>query len=69
MVADEFKNTYKIADQIRRNIYFIILSKKSIFIFTIVRLFFDEHKISLMRLLNPMASNYGLKEIKGFNNL
>lgn len=65
-LADEFKNTYKVADQILGEyiFYLIFIKEKHISFSLLLDLYFDEHKISLMRLLNPIISNYGFEEIK-----
>ncbi|MGG7035700.1 MAG: hypothetical protein ACI7YS_10995 [Flavobacterium sp.] len=65
-LADEFKSTYKVADQILGEyIFYLVFIKEKYIPFTqLLNLYFDEHKISLMRLLNPIISNYGFEEIK-----
>lgn len=65
-IADEYKNTYKIADQILGEyiFYLIFIKEQHIPFKQLLDLYFDEHKISLMSLLNPIISNYGFNEIK-----
>lgn len=65
-LADEFKSTYKVADQILGEyIFYLVFIKEKYIPFTqLLDLYFDEHKISLMRLLNPIVSNYGFNETK-----
>lgn len=65
-LADEFKNIYKVADQILGEyiFYLIFIKEKHISFIILLDLYFDEHKISLMRLLNPIISNYGFEEVK-----
>lgn len=65
-LADQFKSTYKVADQILGEyiFYLIFIKEKHIPFSLLLDLFIDEHKIALMRLLNPIISNYGFDEIK-----
>jgi len=65
-IADEYKNTYKIADQILGEyiFYLIFIKEQHIPFKQLLDLHFDEHKISLMYLLNPIISNYGFNEVK-----
>ncbi|MBC5836712.1 nSTAND3 domain-containing NTPase [Flavobacterium muglaense] len=67
-IADEYKNTYKIADQILGEyiFYLIFIKEQHIPFKQLLNLYFDERKISLMSLLNPIISNYGFHEIKDF---
>ncbi|GAA4763940.1 MULTISPECIES: hypothetical protein [Flavobacterium] len=65
-LADEFKNTYKIADQILGEyiFYLIFIKEQHIPFSQLLDLHFDERKISLIHLLNPIISNYGFYEVK-----
>ena len=65
-IADEYKNTYKIADQILGEyiFYLIFIKEQHISFKQLLDLHFDDRKISLMNLLNPIISNYGFYEIK-----
>lgn len=65
-IADEYKNTYKIADQILGEyiFYLIFIKEQHISFKQLLILYFDENKISLMSLLNPIISNYGFHEVK-----
>ena len=65
-LADEFQSTYKVADQILGEyiFYLVFIKNKDIPFTLLLDLYFDEHKISLTRLLNPIVSNYGFEEVK-----
>ena len=65
-LADEFQSTYKVADQILGEyiFYLVFIKNKDIPFTLLLDLYFDEHKISLTRLLNPIVSNYGFDDIK-----
>ncbi|REG99796.1 nSTAND3 domain-containing NTPase [Flavobacterium aquicola] len=65
-IADEYKKTYKIADQILGEyiFYLIFIKEQHISFKQLLNLHFDDRKISLMSLLNPIISNYGFHEIK-----
>jgi hypothetical protein len=67
-LANEFQSTYKVADQILGEyiFYLVFIKNKDIPFKLLLDLYFDEHKISLMRLLNPIISNYGFDDIKQF---
>lgn len=65
-LADEFQSTYKVADQILGEyiFYLVFIKNKDIPFSQLLDLYFDEHKISLTRLLNPIVSNYGFEDVK-----
>lgn len=65
-LADEFQSTYKVADQILGEyiFYLVFIKNKDIPFTLLLDLYFDEHKISLIRLLNPIVSNYGFDDVK-----
>lgn len=65
-IADEYKNTYKIADQILGEyiFYLIFIKEKKLNFKLLIDIHFDDHKFSLMKLLTPIVSNYGFDEIK-----
>uniref|UniRef100_UPI004048DC2B nSTAND3 domain-containing NTPase n=4 Tax=Flavobacterium sp. TaxID=239 RepID=UPI004048DC2B len=65
-LADEFQSTYKVADQILGEyiFYLVFIKNKDIPFMLLLDLYYDEHKISLTRLLNPIVSNYGFNEVK-----
>lgn len=65
-LADEFQSTYKVADQILGEyiFYLVFIKNKDIPFTLLLDLYFDEHKISLTRLLNPIVSNYGFDDVK-----
>jgi Holliday junction resolvasome RuvABC ATP-dependent DNA helicase subunit len=65
-LADEFQSTYKVADQILGEyiFYLVFIKNKDIPFTLLLDLYFDEHKITLTRLLNPIVSNYGFEDIK-----
>ena len=65
-LADEFQSTYKVSDQILGEyiFYLVFIKNKDIPFALLLDLYFDEHKISLTRLLNPIISNYGFEDVK-----
>lgn len=65
-IADEYKNTYKIADQILGEyiFYLVFIKEKYLSFKLLLEVYFDEHKILLMDILSPIVSNYGFEEIK-----
>lgn len=67
-IADEYKNAYKISDQILGEyiFYLVFIKQKQIPFKLLLDLYIDENKFSLMKLLSPIISNYGFDEIKLF---
>ncbi|MGG5210099.1 hypothetical protein ACQWU4_14310 [Chryseobacterium sp. MIQD13] len=65
-IADEFNDSYKVADQILGEyiFYLVFIKEKQIPFSLLLDLYVDENKFSLIKLLTPIVSNYGFEEIK-----
>ncbi len=65
-IADEFNNSYKIADQILGEylFYLVFIKQKRISFSLLLDLYIDKQKVSLPKLLFPIISNYGFEDVK-----
>lgn len=65
-VADEFRGAYKISDQILGEyiFYLTFIDKQYISFKTLLDVYIDKSRFSLLRVLNPIVQNYGFEKIK-----
>jgi len=67
-IADEYREAYKIADQILGEyiFYLVFIKGKDISFLDLLNVYIEKRHFPLTRILNPIVSNYGFESVKGF---
>lgn len=65
-VADEFRGAYKISDQILGEyiFYLTFIDEQHISFKTLLDIYLEKSRFSLLKVLNPIIQNYGFEKIK-----